>query len=53
MGKVIAAAVAAAVFFLAIGTVIMAGVGMVAEGLNELHRWENGVAKMMERGVTV
>lgn len=44
---------AAVTFLLVVGIAFMAGVGIVAEGLNELHRWENGVAKMMERGVTV
>ena len=53
MGKVIAAAVAAAVFFLAIGTVIMAGVGIVAEGLNELHRWEEWGGQDDRKGVGV
>lgn len=34
------AVAAAVVFLLVAGIAAMAGVGIVAEGLNELHRWE-------------
>ena len=39
MERVIAAA-AAVVFLFVAGIAVMAGMGIVAEGLNELHRWE-------------
>lgn len=41
---------AAVTFLLVVGIAFMAGVGIVAEGLNELHRWKNGAARMIERG---
>lgn len=46
--------VAAAVTFpLVVGIAFMAGVGIVAEGLNELHRWEEWGGQDDRKGVTV
>lgn len=50
MGKVVA--VAAAVFFLlVVGTAIIVGAGIVAEGLNELHHWEEWGGQDDRKGV--
>ncbi len=52
MGRVIAEA-AAVVFLLVAGIAAMAGVGIVAEGLNELHRWEEWGGQDDRKGVGV
>ena len=52
MGRVIAAA-AAVVFLLVAGIAAMVGVGIVAEGLNELHRWEEWGGQDDRKGVGV
>lgn len=52
MERVIAAA-AAVVFLLVAGIAVMAGVGIVAEGLNELHRWEEWGGQDDRKGVGV
>lgn len=52
MEKVVA--VAAAVFFLlAVGTTFMVCAGIVAEGLNELYRWEEWGGQDDRKGVGV
>ena len=50
MGRVIAAAV---VFLFVAGIAVMAGMGIVAEGLNELHRWEEWGGQDDRKGVGV
>ena len=50
MERVIAVA-AAVVFLLVAGIAAMAGVGIVAEGLNELHRWEEWGGQDDRKGV--
>ena len=52
MERVIAAA-SAVVFLLVAGIAAMAGVGIVAEGLNELHRWEEWGGQDDRKGVGV
>ena len=44
---------AAVTFLLVVGTAFMAGVGIVAEGLNELHRWEEWGGQDDRKGVGV
>lgn len=51
MGRVIAAA--AVIFLFAVGIVAMAGVGIVAEGMNQLHRWEEWGGQDDRKGVGV
>ena len=50
MERVIAVA-AAVVFLLVAGIAAMVGVGIVAEGLNELHRWEEWGGQDDRKGV--
>ena len=52
MERVIAVA-AAVVFLLVAGIAAMAGVGIVAEGLNELHRWDEWGGQDDRKGVGV
>ncbi len=52
MERVIAVA-AAVVFLLVAGIAAMVGVGIVAEGLNELHRWEEWGGQDDRKGVGV
>lgn len=50
MGRVIAAAAAVA-FLLAAGIAAMAGVGIMAEGMNQLHSWEEWGGQDDRKGV--
>ena len=45
--------VAAVFFLLAVGTAFMVCAGIVAEGLNELHRWEEWGGQDDRKGVEV
>lgn len=49
----VAAVAAAVLFLLAVGTVEIVGAGIVAEGLNELHRWEEWGGQDDRKGVGV
>lgn len=50
MERVIAVA-AAVVFLLLTGTAAIVGAGIVAEGLNQLHRWEEWGGQDDRKGV--
>lgn len=53
MERVIAVAAAVAAFLLVAGMAAMVGAGIVAEGLNQLHRWEEWGGQDDRKGVGV